>query len=612
MDGPAPDFLQVPVLEEFDIPHHYHSAFETTDFWGVVDKGHRRIYDSTAWWFLTPGTTSKARTKVKDYSEIVVLYWPRGQDGKTNAGEGIDECFIRELSYCQENEPDFHPASEGFQKFLDVVQSVIRTSQMEAGKDCSLPLTCPALDESLESQSPSSNGSIQDCGILFPSSDMIQKSEVIRDAYYENQRTTDAECIEENESPRDARTLDSTPSSFSYNESPSERDFEDDYHESKNNNPFLRALGGIVQDALYLYTQGWQSKGSTDPSAKTPSQKDGEGNITQSPQKRKLDDCDDDDVDDVDEGKDSRRKRGPGTQRHDAFRGRLTLACPFAKKDPLKHRQCYSKIITKIQYVKQHLSRHHQMPVYCARCKGIFETELSLRNHAESEVVCTLVVGPTPEGVSREQNVRLSRRVSPKMTLEEQWYSIFAILFPGHPRPPSPYVDTELTMELRGFIDMMQSIGPQLIVRRLEQQGLRGASTNEESDLSAVYQATIAKALQDIAMRWTEGEDQWSRNDPRQLPPTPIPSETCRLFSSTPLDPSSFTTRVSGNEEVNTPKPTVVPAQSVLPASGTDFSIEDLIHFDTTGLDFTFGNPEEDFESYSGGQGPTAPHLPGP
>lgn len=53
----------------------------------------------------------------------------------------------------------------------------------------------------------------------------------------------------------------------------------------------------------------------------------------------------------------------------------LLLACPFAKKDPLHHRACYKQTLTKISYVKQHLSRNHRTPIYCPICTGVFENE---------------------------------------------------------------------------------------------------------------------------------------------------------------------------------------------------------------------------------------------
>ncbi|KAI1339907.1 hypothetical protein F5Y15DRAFT_58633 [Xylariaceae sp. FL0016] len=54
---------------------------------------------------------------------------------------------------------------------------------------------------------------------------------------------------------------------------------------------------------------------------------------------------------------------------------RLFLACPFAKKDPVRHRKCYSYTLNRIGDVKQHISRRHRIPLYCPRCMETFDDD---------------------------------------------------------------------------------------------------------------------------------------------------------------------------------------------------------------------------------------------
>ncbi|KAH8662591.1 hypothetical protein BX600DRAFT_513397 [Xylariales sp. PMI_506] len=180
-----------------------------------------------------------------------------------------------------------------------------------------------------------------------------------------------------------------------------------------------------------------------------------------------------------------------------------SLACPFAKKDPITYRNCYSYILRRTQDVKQHLSRYHQLPIYCPRCKDQFDTETERDEHATS-TNCLVRTNISYEGVTRVQKEQLSRRVSPSMTLEDQWFTIFDILFPQFtPRPASPYVHPSLSEDLEVFQDMMRVEGPTIILEALRANNIRLSSiNNEEHDLSTFLLLVIAGGLQEISQRW--------------------------------------------------------------------------------------------------------------
>lgn len=105
--------------------------------------------------------------------------------------------------------------------------------------------------------------------------------------------------------------------------------------------------------------------------------------------------------DEDDERHDPSRQRLKRNQRSTA--PNLSLACPFAKKSPLKYRSCFAKTISRIQDVKLHLSRCHQPPIHCYRCKSIFATEAILLEHAEAEPQCPPQRTPIYDGVTRDQ-----------------------------------------------------------------------------------------------------------------------------------------------------------------------------------------------------------------
>ncbi|KAJ2967713.1 hypothetical protein NUW58_g10386 [Xylaria curta] len=109
------------------------------------------------------------------------------------------------------------------------------------------------------------------------------------------------------------------------------------------------------------------------------------------------------------------------------------------------------------------------------------------------------------EGVSERQKAQLGRRVSSKMTEEQQWYTIFDILFPGAPRPISPYVDTELTEELAGFQDFLVDRGPALLTQFLRQRGENTSDLpQEERDLASFQETVLADGLRFICERWAD------------------------------------------------------------------------------------------------------------
>lgn len=177
---------------------------------------------------------------------------------------------------------------------------------------------------------------------------------------------------------------------------------------------------------------------------------------------------------------------------------RRCLACPFAKKDPIKYRQCYKYTITRIQDVESHLYRHHEQPIYCACCKDTFETEVALRSHAEAN--CCSPRHETVDGVDRDQRAQLRRRVPAKVGVELQWFTVFYILFPHHlPRPRSPYIDLGLASDLCSFQDYMASEGASIMFEALQAHGLALPATGQEYALpEQVLRMAIVEAQEVI------------------------------------------------------------------------------------------------------------------
>ncbi|KAH6975069.1 hypothetical protein BKA56DRAFT_82828 [Ilyonectria sp. MPI-CAGE-AT-0026] len=143
-------------------------------------------------------------------------------------------------------------------------------------------------------------------------------------------------------------------------------------------------------------------------------------------------------------------------------RRRQQLACPFWKRNPGQHRACFSKTLRRIRDVKQHLTRKHTPEFYCECCCATFDNEDSHRRHVThvSGEVCVHDPTVVLDGISHQQHRRLSKKSDFKLTDQEQWFSVWDILFPGSQRPDSAYLDFGLSEETSSFREYCFQYGP--------------------------------------------------------------------------------------------------------------------------------------------------------
>lgn len=125
-------------------------------------------------------------------------------------------------------------------------------------------------------------------------------------------------------------------------------------------------------------------------------------------------------------------------------------ACPYCKFDKSRYselnmqekqyRGCSSGYWPDISRLKQHLYRVHCRRLHCLRCWNKFDTKEQLEHHMREVNGCSLAECPCPEKFDEVQYNDI-RRKRPASSPEQVWYTIFGILFPGQPHPPSPYAD---------------------------------------------------------------------------------------------------------------------------------------------------------------------------
>jgi hypothetical protein len=172
------------------------------------------------------------------------------------------------------------------------------------------------------------------------------------------------------------------------------------------------------------------------------------------------------------------------------------FVCPFWKFDQLKHIRCGSKILPNIRHVKEHLVRVHRRPeFYCQRCHGVFESHKHLESH--SLEICKTETASQNDFLTADQLSYLQRRSSRLVTLEQQWFYIYDILFPGLPHPRSPYNDGGREEAVSSYLAFVCSHRPLL------QDVLPTLHVSRQNTLSM-----LTRRLEQISTLWLRGFDE--------------------------------------------------------------------------------------------------------
>lgn len=242
------------------------------------------------------------------------------------------------------------------------------------------------------------------------------------------------------------------------------------------------------------------------------------------------------------------------TKRRRTDERKLSFACPYSKKDPMKHRDCYKYMLTRIRDVKQHLTRRHCMPMYCPRCFATFEDEESRDEHI-IENICDAVLSATkPDGITESQRQQLSKKPPTNLSQEDQWFAVWHILFPGSPRPNSPYIDSELLQDITLYQEFLTTSGPQILSDVLAQSGatITWNTPREEQDGVAFQQSILEEGLRAVFNQWA------GRSGVSRLSSTVTSSSFGSTVPSTP--PSSAS--LNGNALGHSADQSVLPQMS--------------------------------------------------
>ncbi|KXJ88327.1 hypothetical protein Micbo1qcDRAFT_166995 [Microdochium bolleyi] len=271
--------------------------------------------------------------------------------------------------------------------------------------------------------------------------------------------------------------------------------------------PFNQQLPGLVDAAVRQYTAWRSHKECTQPSTTGKRRRgtDGEnsgraGGVSSRRGLGKDSQRDgDDDEEEGDESKSRKRARGPSSgDQPELDDNNATLACPYYKYNKLRHDRCLYLQLRRIKDVKQHLRRAHNQPHFCPICGVAFADSRDDLNEHLIARTCERREFQVPEGVTDSHRAKFTQRVARTLSLSEQWFTVWDILFPGQPRPESPFVEGPVAEVSAEVILWWNRHGRSVVSDHIEANG--GAEEferrvrNYERDLATLF-VTVGRDL---------------------------------------------------------------------------------------------------------------------
>lgn len=217
-------------------------------------------------------------------------------------------------------------------------------------------------------------------------------------------------------------------------------------------------------------------------------------------------------------------RRGPHSRR-------APFSCPFAKKNPLRYKDCFSDTLPSIPDVKEHVSLYHAIPIYCPRCMELFDDEGTRDDHIR-HADCPSQQLSRPSGVTESQKRQL-QNIPTYLPPQDQWTNIFLVIFPRLQAPESPYVDESLHEDVLTYRDFIETRGPRALSDVLT---FRGAATwnlsNEERDLAAFKCLMLEEGVRDLVGQWARRGASDSHRSPSTSVAGPLTPSTGSFASS--------------------------------------------------------------------------------
>ncbi|KAF5610098.1 uncharacterized protein FSUBG_3330 [Fusarium subglutinans] len=199
------------------------------------------------------------------------------------------------------------------------------------------------------------------------------------------------------------------------------------------------------------------------------------------------------------------KKKGKISQSHCDERSQF-LACPYWKADSKRYWDCFLKKNDTIAHLKQHLTRRHTPKYYCQICYQTFKDYDLFDSHV-LERSCTRSPSTKLEGISQQQKNQLS--LKSKGSVEQQWYTVWSILFPEMEPPATIYIYSTQSEDFCRIQEFAQREGVAIMLEELESNGLvvRPNASNQ------LLQSTVQRAMVSIFRSYSVRGDQSSETE---------------------------------------------------------------------------------------------------
>jgi len=319
---------------------------------------------------------------------------------------------------------------------------------------------------------------------------------------------------------------------------------------------------------------------------------------------------DDDEAEDENDGESKRKKY----HQEENDNSRVRFACPFRKHDPQTyailrgHARCAVAKLPSVSRVKEHLFRCHLAPIHCPRCWRVFDSSQELESHmlVQAERICDVGnSGNPPKGITAEQAkvLRSRKKSSARQSEEDRWMEIYQVLFPGEPRPKSPYFDEVQDetsqaglIDANHYKDYAQRAFADVFRSQLDQLAA-GPQGHTLEDLICVFQRCQDTLLREYSSQATVNDDN-SAGQTRACQPTErdLASSTPNL-TSIPIISSHVSRETS---PTNTDcYPPIVPEPASIDITETSLTTSLLdsssfSHLGNSGIDSRFAEQDWD------------------
>ncbi|KAI0513233.1 hypothetical protein F5B22DRAFT_245504 [Xylaria bambusicola] len=169
------------------------------------------------------------------------------------------------------------------------------------------------------------------------------------------------------------------------------------------------------------------------------------------------------------------------------------LLCPFYLYKKEKYLDCLRLVdVQEIPDLKEHLWAYHRQPSYCPTCHDTFMLSEDWENHIRLRS-CVFSGKPRPEGITALQMQLLAQSPNLDSPRDDQWLSIWKIVFPGV-KAPIPFIPGKIETAVWALRDFWAAEGGQIMSKFLT-EGLQQSPHHQNHRLNVTTLGSLVIQL---------------------------------------------------------------------------------------------------------------------